>query len=495
MPATLARVLAIAVALAAGSALFAETRHYGLIGFDTYPLIVTSRVEAPGDLSGLLVERLMDGRYPSAFYRPLVSASFALDEALWGLDPFGYQLTGALLFSGLLLALAALGWRLGGCRARWLAVLVPLVFLASPTYYEVVPVPARRADLMCGLFAVLAVVLVLGERAAGAGVASLLAVLSKESGYVTPPLVLAAAWLFAEASSPAGRLRRAAGLAWPAFGLAAAALAARWWLLGGLGGHGGPFHLMGVLEQAPGIALELLRGSLLPGASSVPALWTLLLVSGALAAGGFALTREFRKDPVQLRLRRALGLGACWFLAFVAIYAVVGWVGAWYYLLPSIGVAVGFAALLGWLVCGGLAGTERLSCRVSCVAAALGLSGVALWQASSAPFFHDAGEWARASRAAAEFLAELDGRVGASLPGQAIDAPPLPMWVRPRAGGAGVEGAAILSDYSVQAWADLVHPERRVRVLGIAGGLLAPEPERAAPDELVVRLVRRRAGY
>ena len=163
-----ARSLAIAVALVAGAVLFAETRHYGLIGFDTHPLIVSARVESPGDLADLFVERLMDGRYPSAFYRPLVSASFALDEALWGLDPFGYQLTAALLFTALLLGLGALGERIGGARARWMAIALPTVFALHPSYYEIVPIPARRADLLCGVFAVAAVVLTLSRRAVAA---------------------------------------------------------------------------------------------------------------------------------------------------------------------------------------------------------------------------------------------------------------------------------------------------------------------------------------
>ena len=73
MSALAVRSLAIAVALAAGLALFAETRHYGLIGWDTHPLIASSRVETAGDFVGLFVERLMDGRYPSVFHRPTVS--------------------------------------------------------------------------------------------------------------------------------------------------------------------------------------------------------------------------------------------------------------------------------------------------------------------------------------------------------------------------------------------------------------------------------------
>ena len=65
------RLSAVALALLAGAALFNETRHYGLIGYDTYPLIISSRVESWADFVGLFTEQLMDGRYPSAMYRPL----------------------------------------------------------------------------------------------------------------------------------------------------------------------------------------------------------------------------------------------------------------------------------------------------------------------------------------------------------------------------------------------------------------------------------------
>lgn len=495
MSALAVRSLAIAVAVAAGVALFAETRHYGLIGFDTHPLIATSRVEAPGDLTGLLVEPLMDGRYPSPFYRPVVSATFALDEALWGLEPFGYQLTGALLFVVLLLLLAALGWRLGGGSARWLAILLPAVFALYPAYYEIVPIPARRADLLCCVFAVAAVVLALGRRAGAAGVASLLAILSKESGYVTPLLVFAAGWLFGPTSASAGRLRSAARLAAPAAALAGLALIARLVLLGGLGGHRGEFSVTAILLLAPDVVLELLRGSALFGPAGTPAAWAALIAGFALAGAGLVFAREAGSDPVRQRLQRVLAFGAVWLAAFAGIYAVSGWVGSWYFLLPAVGIAVGFSSLLGWLVRSASSVAESIQLRGLCVAAALVLSGVGLWQASFAPFFRNYGEWQRASEVGQEFLVELDRRIEAGRAGQVIDAPPLPMWAHPREGIPGVEGAAVFSDYSVQAWADLVHPDRRIRVLGIEEGVLPREPGRAAPDELVIRLTRRRVGY
>ncbi|MEE2662588.1 MAG: hypothetical protein VX681_00605 [Myxococcota bacterium] len=488
------RSLAIAVALAAGAALFAETRHYGLIGFDTHPLIASARVESPGDFADLFVERLMDGRYPSAFYRPLASATFALDEALWGLDPFGYQLTGALLFTVLLLGLGALGEKIGGARSRWMAIALPTVFALHPSYYEIVPIPARRADLLCCVFAISAVVLTLSRRALAAGVVSLLAILSKESGYAVPLLVAAAAAGLGDERGIAARARAAFDAASPALALAALALAVRLTLLDGLGGHREGLSVLGTLALAPGVASELARGVVLFGAAKTPLAQLGLLAGLALAAGGLLLAR--RSSPLDGASElSAIGFGFCWGAVFALPYAGAGWVGAWYYMLPAVGGAISFTALIGWLVRVSCARAHAVATRSTCAAAALLLGAVGLWQASFAPWFHSYGEWQRATEVADEFLEELDRRIVASVPGQRVDAPPLPMWAHPREGIPGVSGAAILSDYSVQAWADLVHPERSVRVLGVAEGVLPEGPEQPSPGEVVVRLSRRRVGY
>ena len=493
MPAPLVRLLAIVVALAAGTALFAETRQYGLIGFDTYPLIVSSRVEAPSDLMGLLVEQLMDGRYPSPFYRPVTSASFALDEALWGLDAFGYQLTGALLFTGLLLLAAALGWRVGGSGARWLAIAIPAALALDPAHYEIVPVPARRADLLCCLFVTAAAVAALGGRRWAAGAASLLAILSKESGYVAPILVLSAGWWFATELSGRARLRHTARLAAPSVVFAVGALGGRFWLLGGVGGHPGGFGPAAVAALGPDLLLEVARGSALFHAAQTPLAWWVLFAS--LACATIASAGADPDEVGDAGLRRALGFGLTWWVAFAALYVISGWVGAWYFLLPGVGVAIVVSSGVGKLVSTFRAPQTAPLQRVAAFAAALGLCAVVLWQASFAPFFHAYGEWQRATGVAQAFLTELDRRIEAAGEGTVIDAPPLPMWAFPREGVPGVAGAAILSDYSVQAWAELVHPDRQIRVLGARGGILPRQPARAGADELVIRLPRRRAGY
>ena len=72
-------VVAAAIALAAFALTFAQTKDYGLLGHDSYPIIIASRVQSLADLAGNFTEKLMDGRYAGDFYRPLLNFSFALD--------------------------------------------------------------------------------------------------------------------------------------------------------------------------------------------------------------------------------------------------------------------------------------------------------------------------------------------------------------------------------------------------------------------------------
>ena len=51
-------------------------------------------------------------------------------------------------------------------------------------------------------------------------------------------------------------------------------------------------------------------------------------------------------------------------------------------------------------------------------------------------------------------------------------------------------GAAVFADYSVQAWADLVMPTRKVRVVFATAGYDPP-----GPDEVLLLITRRREGY
>ena len=93
-------------------------------------------------------------RFYFANYAPVVLLSFALDYRVWGLQPFGYHLT-SLLLHGLNVALAyAVARRLLGSRTG--ALVAALVFAVHPLQVEAVVWVAGRKTLLCGSFALLA---------------------------------------------------------------------------------------------------------------------------------------------------------------------------------------------------------------------------------------------------------------------------------------------------------------------------------------------------
>jgi hypothetical protein len=499
------RYSAVALALLAGAALFSETRDYGFVGHDTYPLIISSRVESFGDFAGLFSERLMDGRYPSPMYRPLTSATFAVDYAIWGLDPRGYHATNAALFAAIALALGALGAQLGrksnerptSPGAEWLVLALPVLFVLHPSFYEIAPVPARRADLLCCALMVAAVAASLGGRRMAAAAAAAAAIASKESGFAAPLLVVATTWLFAPRASSfwvsvVEALRESA----PTIAVAALMLGLRLAVLGGLGGHQDELSLLGALAAVPRIALDLVLGVALVPMARNPVAWAALIAGLGLAV--VRLSKLPRAEAVpELRI---VSLAAIWVGVLSLTYASASWVGAWYYMIPAVGIEILLATLLCASVARTLDASLARTLRLVSAASALAIAFVVAWQGSYSPAFHRYSEWERATQVARDFETRLAARIEASAPGDVIDAPPLPMWAAPYQGVPGIEGAAVLSDYSVQAWAELVFPERQIRVSGIEGGVLPLEhgsssTSASAPDHLRVRLSRRLVGY
>ncbi|HTY09142.1 MAG TPA: tetratricopeptide repeat protein [Candidatus Edwardsbacteria bacterium] len=161
-------------------------------------------------------------------WRPLRTASYALDYTLWGLRPLGFHLTGLLLHfcSGLLLAALAaflLESELAGAVAAAL-------FLLHPVQTEAVSWVASRGDLLMALFLLgswLLRTVYLGTRnkrwLAAALVAFALSLLSKETAAVFPLALLAVDAIVPTAEGPRKRWREY--LLW--IGVVIAYLAAR----------------------------------------------------------------------------------------------------------------------------------------------------------------------------------------------------------------------------------------------------------------------------
>ena len=86
-------------------------------------------------------------------YAPLTLASFALDHAIWKLDPFGYHLTNILLHA---LASALVVWLLMLLRAPPLAAgIAALLYLSHPAQVEVVVWISERKALLAAVFLLL----------------------------------------------------------------------------------------------------------------------------------------------------------------------------------------------------------------------------------------------------------------------------------------------------------------------------------------------------
>ncbi|HYV86902.1 MAG TPA: tetratricopeptide repeat protein [Patescibacteria group bacterium] len=142
-------VIGICVALALGAALANG------FAWDDRPLIVENRlIRDPGSLGTLVASGFWQtgdrhDRFRS-FFRPVVSLSYALDYAVWGLRPFGFHLTNLLvhfLCSLLVYVLArdATGHRLA-------ATMAAALFAAHPAHVESVAWISGRTDLLCALF-------------------------------------------------------------------------------------------------------------------------------------------------------------------------------------------------------------------------------------------------------------------------------------------------------------------------------------------------------
>jgi hypothetical protein len=104
--------------------------------------------------------------------------------------------------------------------------------------------------------------------------------------------------------------------------------------------------------------------------------------------------------------------------------------------------------------------------------------------------FHDYDAWRRATQAAAEFETQLRAQIERAGDGEAIAAPPVPIWVPAAPEAPAIRGAAILMDYSIQAWVELAFPVRAIRVVPYRGQMPVADPR-----ELVVVLVSRRPGF
>jgi hypothetical protein len=480
-------VLGLALVLGATAVAYHGVLGLELMGWDSYPTIAASRVASHSDLAGTFGEELMDGRYPGGrFYRPLTNLLFALDYALHGLEPRGYQLTNLLLLAAGVVAVHALARRMLGDGPG--AFVATAAFALHPLQLEWLPAAARRAEMLATLFTVLALLASLPAgaqrpRPVWSALGVLLAAASKEIGAVALPLVAGAAALLPGPQEPRGRAGAALAAAARGAALPVAAfavyLAARLAALGGLGGHPESSLALGALRglaALPDHARSLLLPQPLFGAPGLDlAAW--LALAGGAAAGLALTTRGGGLRAGAPPPRRVLALLAGWLALLVALTGVSGVRAAWYGapFLPA------YAIGLGLLADGALAAARARRRAAALVAGSVAAALLASHLRYSG-LVHDYPEWRVASEQARTFLARLGAALAEAAPGTTIAVAGLPLGEAKPIGEVGIRSALCLADYSVQAWAELALPGRPVRVVMRTG----PPPTPPQPGVITV---------
>jgi hypothetical protein len=340
---------------------------------DDFSWIRNSIVTGPRDVLRLFSR-------DNGFFRPMVALTFALDHALFGLQPRAYGLTNLFL---LLLAAAAV-WALG--RSLTLSAGTAL-FAAALWVFNPHGIPmallwiSGRTSLVLTLFAVLAATLVVRGRPLAAGLATFLALLSKEEAVVLPLVLFAWAGLWS-GSGLAWNTRRALTRSWPAL-LAWA-----------------PYFVLRAQTRAylPGTAPSFYRPSIEPALvlqnvleyadRSATFAAVVLILLGLLA---------WRRPRLEARHKGLLVLGGLWLVAGFALTVFLPLRSSLYACFPSVGVALAGAAV-GEAVWRDMAAGRR----------ALVLSAAALLPFALLPvYWSRAGRWVQPAELSARVLGDL----------------------------------------------------------------------------------------
>ena len=457
-------LFAAAFILGVAGLVFAQTRSFGLLGMDSYPIILTSRVQSLADLWGNFSERLMDGYYPAAFYRPLLNLSFAFDYALWGLSSSGYQLSNVLWFAACAFSLYAFLVSRQAPRLPAYALAGVAFFLFHPLQFEVLPFPPRRPELMCATFMLLALA---AEGRSGwkyralGGAATLLALTSKETAAILPVLVVLRALLYSN-SHNSGRGRWLIAIQRGALSVVPVILymIARLAVLGGVGGRG-PITVGSALEVFPQTLGTMLRTVTSPSSIAswkLAVVWLLL----SLPLVTIALWRRGSGSGEGQRWLADLGFAAGWVALLAAIYTLSGRLSPWYIVVAIPAFSIALAG-----ICEGYGSWLGRRRAVFSTAGVMGLVSAVLLVAFSqvrwSPIFRSYPLWQRATAVDHQVLERFNQILEQAETGSVTSLVAERKKIKGK--DSVFRGVVLQAHYSLQAWAALFYPDREVRVL------------------------------
>ena len=160
------RTAALVLALLAGG-VYANAASNGFAFDDEHIIVQNERVHGAGRLIEAISSPYWPGSLPRiAMYRPLTTASFALEWELWGDRPTGYHITNVLLHVGATLLVFALLLFLAGQAP---ALVGAALFALHPVHVEAVSNLVGRAEMLAAIPALAACLVYLRSPALVAG--------------------------------------------------------------------------------------------------------------------------------------------------------------------------------------------------------------------------------------------------------------------------------------------------------------------------------------
>jgi hypothetical protein len=467
-----ARVNAFAAlfVFAAAFGLHIDNLDNALLGWDSYATIIASRIESAADLWGTFSEVMMDGRFPFAdFYRPVGNLFIAFDHAIWGLVPFGYQLTNLALWSLSVVLVFLLARRLLGEGAIWGPAIAVVVYILHPAILSILPYTARRTETLQIVFVLLALLSLPvseGERRAPrhllTGLFAALAVASKETGIIVLLLAFIHQFLTLGRTDVTGRAIAALRAVVPAGVLVAAVLSARFAVIGGMGGYHEAAP-MGFVDRLVSFSPAYFQAVAVTG---TPGRWTaasfiaiaIFLALASVVVWLYLTSRSWNEDQ-RWRVAGLGAVGVVWLLGQVGL-ACMSFQFAPRYLL---GMVIGLSLIIAAVVEGmRITRTFRTTASRSLTAFAAASMVVAMLSGlAGSPLWYDYPGFAEASRIQEnEIRALTDGMRTRPLQR------PTTITVRRQVPimDDAVDHAWMLSPWGLQAWLDMSFPDKPMRV-------------------------------
>jgi hypothetical protein len=493
-------------------------------GIDIFPQILSNRVESIWEIPGLFTRDFLSAYPPEQHsgtigLRPVGMVTIAMDYWLWGLNPFGFHLTGLVIHTLNALLVFVLTRELLCHHAMGTGTLAAGLFALYPLHAATVPLITGRTDLLLCTFILGGLIAVLRYLRFGRArylilvtLCFLLALLTKATAVVFIPIVIVTvglAYVTGEGRRSLFRLMTATLVTVFAF------LLYRSVILGGLGGYDvfGPNW-----RWLPGTVSRFFGRLIVPTGLASPG--TLPAIVERLFAGlaalvfcmivGLATVRLAMKRVRKVMPSRSvlsddssnIVLISWWVLAFypmyAAIYLMTGHLKPLYLYTPA---ALWCIVLSAVIVRTALAALHLSSAvhrpsswqRRFLAAAALILAAYALLQFARTPRLQEFDAWAEASAISEQYLSELAAALDEIEDRSRVFLANMPRGVR--CARFCVGNSYLLEDYSVDAWAHLKAPDRELQFLGVSAIWLtaaAPMPiskfdASQTPTELVIR--------